>query len=474
VPKVLRWSAGCTVVWAIYPLTNLYNRGALTEFFATGLLTCALLCLVIVFLSDEQRVSRRFASGAMFCLTLSAGTHPITALYGVPALAAIGVLLFFVLGGEQVRRRSKLKTLLPWALPSFLCLLPWYLAVRQHASLLRIQNSAVTFFGDSIDNIATRFFPVAHDGRVDDVKTFDPALTPYLDAQTNVPLLAMSVALIIVFFVHRHELVALRKRILTTVVVGTALFLLFTWLSLSPVPYTFLPATATMIQFAYRIVTYQNLALTMVVVLLLAFLARGGVVALARPATAVAGVLCVVLAATGVVLKWSHVAAVKQHHGSAGVGLSAHERSALAELPPTYYGWSDYSTAGVFQPYSPEDGIQLIAMSVRVNAKARFGKPELTRVSLEHEAWLHTNVLAFPWSRVVIDGNAVNERSLRVLDDRFVIRVPAGTHVVSTWFRAPTWWRFLRTLSILVIPLWLLSFLVPYRQIRRIFQRSGR
>ncbi|MGH9549769.1 MAG: hypothetical protein ACRD3W_10360, partial [Terriglobales bacterium] len=33
---------GTLVTWAIYPLTNLYNRGALPEFFATGLLTCAL------------------------------------------------------------------------------------------------------------------------------------------------------------------------------------------------------------------------------------------------------------------------------------------------------------------------------------------------------------------------------------------------------------------------------------------------
>ena len=38
------------MTWAIYPLTNLYNRSALTEFFAVAFLTCSLasfLCVII-------------------------------------------------------------------------------------------------------------------------------------------------------------------------------------------------------------------------------------------------------------------------------------------------------------------------------------------------------------------------------------------------------------------------------------------
>ena len=42
--KFLSLCIAIFTTWSIYPMTNLYNRGAIPEFFATGLLTCA--CLI--------------------------------------------------------------------------------------------------------------------------------------------------------------------------------------------------------------------------------------------------------------------------------------------------------------------------------------------------------------------------------------------------------------------------------------------
>ncbi len=42
------------LVWAIYPLTNLYHRCALLEFFATGLLTCSLLSWIRALISQHR------------------------------------------------------------------------------------------------------------------------------------------------------------------------------------------------------------------------------------------------------------------------------------------------------------------------------------------------------------------------------------------------------------------------------------
>ena len=40
-------------LWTIYPLTNIYNRSALTEAYATGLFTVTFCCLLLL-LREEQ------------------------------------------------------------------------------------------------------------------------------------------------------------------------------------------------------------------------------------------------------------------------------------------------------------------------------------------------------------------------------------------------------------------------------------
>ena len=59
------------MTWAIYPLTNLYNRSAIPEFFAVAFLTCSLASFLCVILNDGDKPVSRYdiiATGLFFVL----------------------------------------------------------------------------------------------------------------------------------------------------------------------------------------------------------------------------------------------------------------------------------------------------------------------------------------------------------------------------------------------------------------------
>src|SRR4029077_12367830 len=83
--------------------------------------------------------------------------------------------------------------------------------------------------------------------------------TPYLDSQINLPLFIVFLALAVPSVAAYRRARAAGP--LLAFGLSTAFFAFFTWISLSPQSYAFLPASARMIQFAYRAVIYQNLSL---------------------------------------------------------------------------------------------------------------------------------------------------------------------------------------------------------------------
>ncbi len=89
--KFASFSVATFVTWAIYPMTNLYNRGAIPEFFATGLLVCA--AVIWFFALEAKDKLRRILLCNLFVISfvLSAGSHPITALYGACFMAILVV-----------------------------------------------------------------------------------------------------------------------------------------------------------------------------------------------------------------------------------------------------------------------------------------------------------------------------------------------------------------------------------------------
>jgi hypothetical protein len=139
------------LIWAIYPLTNLYHRAALPEFFATGLLTCSCIAWIRAICSDRTSQLRKWCNFAVLCLCAAAGTHPITAIYGI-CFFLILVGLSFLLKPPHRFKDIAIALLIPAAI-STLCLAPWVMMAGKNSRKLQIAQSfhVIGFYPMTID-----------------------------------------------------------------------------------------------------------------------------------------------------------------------------------------------------------------------------------------------------------------------------------------------------------------------------------
>ena len=91
------------VTWSVHSLTNLYNRAALTEFFAVAFLNIAV-AMGVAALAPTTSERGRLAGGwlAIVFAVLTVGSHPPTALVGVGLIA-----MLVPLGIWELRRRGR-------------------------------------------------------------------------------------------------------------------------------------------------------------------------------------------------------------------------------------------------------------------------------------------------------------------------------------------------------------------------------
>jgi len=446
-PRGLALGVACLVIWAIYPLTNLYNRAALTEWFAAGLLVCGVALLVLLCRADDARQRRRYACAMLLALTIAAGTHPITALLGLPMFAALGGVAAWLMRGDRARLRATVVALAPWLGLAALCIAPWLYATLGYAGDLKIRQfvANVVFFPDSIDAWSTRFWPLPLDRRVLPDAPSGAVSTPYLDAQINLALLVMF-ALLAVTALRATRGTASRKPLAIVLAIVVALFGVFTALSLVPETYALAPALGRLVQFAYRAVTYQNLAL-LAGVLLVAMAAPELAARLGQPAVRAVLTACLVLSAAGVVIKWQHIAVIEHPHAAQDP----------IHLPQSYYGSGDYATEARFAPLGDEPSL---ARPFAVDADRRFGLTNAQVIELAEPTWIATNLQSFPWNAIVIDGTRVAAAELRTSKGTLAVRVPAGKHVLAARFEPPLAWRILRAASLLALAAWWLALLV--------------
>ncbi|MEI8345367.1 MAG: hypothetical protein WCG06_04775, partial [Candidatus Omnitrophota bacterium] len=258
------------VTWSVYPLTNLYHRAAFPELISTMLAVINCCYFLLLILEFSQRTSRRDVLWFVLTLILAAGSHPITAFYY--GLFLLGCAIAF---GPQtaaaVKRAGPGRILLVF-LPVGLCLAPWIAAIGLmgrhlfYASALK----GVTLYPD-IDTIAQRFsllLPWA-DPRVE-LLGLARVDTPFLDTQVNMPLL------LLIFFLglatsSKNNGTEPGGRYWWAYGVGIGAFVAATLLSLPLGLFACLPKVFSIVEFAYRIVTYQNLALLLILAVLLSY-----------------------------------------------------------------------------------------------------------------------------------------------------------------------------------------------------------
>ena len=163
--RLISLALGCLVCWAIYPLTNLYNRSALTEVFATGLIVCALCSalLMIVLPETRSKISYMFLTGLTFTLS---SEHPITLFFSIIFLGPM-LLVMTIMWIRYQKQDIVPLTIITFilAIMIFLVLAPWAYATllfKNQLAVLGSSGSGVDFIGE---NLFIHFLPFPFDSR---------------------------------------------------------------------------------------------------------------------------------------------------------------------------------------------------------------------------------------------------------------------------------------------------------------------
>ncbi len=305
--RYVAWSVAAVVSFAVYPLTNLYNRNAITEFVAVSLLVSACAVWLRVIYAGGSPDTWMSASFAWILLTFSAGSHPITAVLGSALFCALLVGGLF----GAANRRAFAALIAVNALMFVLVLSPWLYATLTFQRDLQVTSmvKSVVVMPGSIDSWWIRFFPIPFDIRPLRSDRLSSVSTPYLDAQINVGLVMIVAFLIFQVVVRmRSGQMRLTKEI-AAAAVCLGLFALVCYGSISAGVWPLLPRFLAFFQFAYRLVTYCDLLLLGGAVVLLSSL-RHFHEELRNPLN-VCLALVVTLMALGVLVKFTHVASIQ-------------------------------------------------------------------------------------------------------------------------------------------------------------------
>jgi len=423
------------VSFATYPLTNLYNRAAITEFVAVSLVTS----VCMMWLRIVHRNDVRMLFGAAFALAFAMGTHPITAILG-------GLIICLAILASWPLPRDLWKPM-GWAAALIaLVMAPWIYAVALFGRKVQLSGGLINFFPHTLDHFATRFSPLPWDPRLG---TEEGRLwgTPYLDTQINFALLILAV-----FLLFRAARSGREFRLAWGAFAG---FVLVCVMSVSPQAWRLVPAALHFIQFAYRLVTYADLFLLFAVLFLLAGMRRATTFP-DRPLTAALAV-SLALSIAGVSIKLLHAHSVEEPNAMAGSGWPTTHRDALRSLPFHFYGWYSYAvksgSRGVLA-----DSTALSTVSFPIGSQEYFGDALPFAVPAGNTGRLRTDVQIFPWNRIRWNGREIpfeetftDKTSVAIVD-----RKPeAGT--LEYVLRPDPVWVVLRTLSLWTAAAWALA-----------------
>jgi len=465
------------VTWAIYPLTNLYNRSALTEFFAVIFLTCAVCSFLAIIIDLKHRPSRYDLVASGYFFVLAAITHPLTALWGGLFLAILGVIALFTCEGERKWWFGAYfsKTLLF----SLLILSPWIYLVAQFNDKLPIssrENNAKYFhseyfFPRSIDNGFSRLSPFPLDLKslekgVQDKDTF----TPYIDAQVTLPLILL---IGIFFYIFRREkytgscLSVCEKAI----IVGSAGMLVMVFVeSICPKTFDWLAGVFNVLQFPYRLVTYINLSALVIVILLAGCMGRANLNRGQLINICVA--FCVAISFSALIQKLVHASAIEGKSTQVNQSIWAprpfRSVSHLNELPTTYYGLGAYTVKEGFEKGTVSGEIHYIFQNFNVLEGDRFGQVEPLMVNLTAPTLVITNVQAFPWNQILINGSAQYPYSVIVVGGRGAVLLPAGNYHLEFATHIDPVWRLFNLLSWMLFIGWMVLYkIIAFKEIIR-------
>jgi hypothetical protein len=451
---------GCIVNWAIYPLTNLYNRGALTEFIAMLWLTSATATLLIlVFRSLLGQLSWFDAVAFGFFYTCAAITHPLTAVFGFLFLLPLALLMLGL-----TRDRWLVKVFLTNGVLAGGVLVVWVYGLASFGSSLAVSNPEHNrdsfrrdeMFNQSVDTVWTRLSPLPSDPRVRG--TTRNVIDPYLDAQISLPLLVLVLGAAILWCRWRTCADRIARFLFLLAITASGLAVLAFFVSIYPSLSGCFFGAFDILQFPYRLVNYVNLNL---LVALLAFLGlakrqkqeafsggRWGFLVLLGIAVSVGG--------SALVIKLTHAYATKFHVGP--------QVWRTTDLPPSFYWQFDYDVVRGLRWCDAGESAKVAKLPV--GSGSEIGNVYPISLSLSIPQIVQTNILPFAWNQLLIDGAIVSPSDLLVCrskqfplcthEEFLAVRLNSGLHRLEYRFQPDPVWIGLNTVSWVVFLIWLI------------------
>jgi hypothetical protein len=419
------------VTASTYSLTNLYHRGALTEFFAVAFFVPALAWAVVALAEDAPRFA--WLSAVMFALTV--GTHPPTALLATLfAALLIAAALAGGLGSGRVRWTFVAGGGLVGCVAA-----PWVYANAALRSDIGIvgRYRDLDLMAARTDSLLGRFAPFPSEA-------FWPPRhneLPFVEAPLDG---ACWVLLAWFLFVawrggSKPEKDGPRRGAGWGWLCAAGLIwaAVMTFVSVSRTGANWARPLAPYVQFVYRFVGHANAAL-LVAVFAAAALAvrRGGALMHSRASRVVSGVAAAI-ALVSVGIKLQHATATLEHRADPQYAWHG-DRSALVSEPRAD-AVADYAAVRRTPQFAPkaERAAAHVAFGVG-RAGGTFGVVEPTRLSLREAGWVVTNVVAFPWNELLVDGHPVAPGL--VARWRMAVKLPVGEHTLSWNWRPPPLW----------------------------------
>jgi hypothetical protein len=96
----------------------------------------------------------------------------------------------------------------------------------------------------------------------------------------------------------------------------------------------------------------------------------------------------------------------------------------------------------------------------------RFGDTGALRLDEPADCWVKSDVVAFPWNRLVLDGRVLPPAQTRETPNYLAARVPAGRHSLGYAFDPPAMWRILRGVSFMAAIAWSLVVVMVFVMLR--------
>ena len=460
-------------LWTIYPLTNIFNRSALTEAYATGLLTVSFCCLILFLHENKRKHNLRYLSLLGLSITLVIGSHPITGLFGSCFLGIIFLIHIINLKKNPEKILKKIPLLFGVGIFSLLILSPWLYVLFEFGENLRIStNSYVRIFPNNIDFFLSRFLPFPLDLRALVYGFKVEGGTPFLETQTNVPLGIFFIWLAYSFsnrnIISKNPSDKQKKPQFELfkfpeVILSICLFGLTTFMSLSKIPYEYLPNFFKNIEFGYRMVYYQNLSIIFAVYSLFNA-SQKNLINIEK--TKFKKFLPVVIT---LCLSFSFIACLEKNmHGLAIVGFSKPEIpkniEQSAQLNRQYYGAYKYTVNTI--PQLEEN--HFFNVNFKIDLDSGFGKIiKPIHINLSEPKWIRTNIHAFPWNQIEVNGNPLKKELIKQVKGEsntglltmdsynLAFELNAGQYKIDYRFRPTSIYIFMRNLSLWLILSWI-------------------